>query len=272
MFSRIVAQLSRGGLVLMVAAGTARAQGSEPVVTNKLDITVTSLGCEDFPDLLTVVMDDDAHPFTIPRHVGCHWSGNAPETFDAGLTHFSLRLDQVKPEKRPLARTGCQIPDTHQIPGTARLKFDCCRYKGVQQLTINATTLNANRPVAISYLRSVHGIDQSNSVPCIEYGVFYEGVGTVGHVQFRSETLRLQLGNSEPKPGSTGLLVSIPEAKDGKEVSFDVNLDSDHVVKALAEQRARGDGGTPNDSSNAIDIDYKNLKDARVKTLKLTVR
>jgi hypothetical protein len=274
MFSRFAVRLWCGTCVIFAISVRARAQRSEPVVTDKLDITVTSAECDDFPDLLSVVMDDEdgIHRFTIPRRAGCEWSGSAPETFDAGLTHFSLRLDKGKSERRPLARTDCRTPDTHQIPGIARLKFECCRYIDVRQLTVTTTTRNTNRPVAISYLRGVPKVDQSYSVPCIEHGVFLDGAGTIDHVQFQNETLRLQLGNSEPKPKSTGLLVRIPEAKFGKKINFDVSLDSENVVKALAEQRARGDGGAPNESPNAIDVDYKKLKDAGVKTLKLTVQ
>jgi hypothetical protein len=68
------------------------------------------------------------------------------------------------------------------------------------------------------------------------------------------------------------LLLRIPRFEDGKRVHFDVDLDRDGVVNALTEQRSRGDGGAPNVSANAIDIDYKKLKNAGVKTLKLTVQ
>jgi hypothetical protein len=196
------------GAAYLISTGitSAQAQSNEPVTTDKLDITVTGNQClEDIRDPLFVVMDDEdgnIHRFTIPRNVGCRWIGNATETFDAGLTHFSLRLNKGESGVFPLARTDCRTPDTHQSQGVARLKFECCRSKVVQQLSVSTKTVT-DRRVPLSYLRSVPKIsEQSHSVPCVEHGVFREGEGTIDHVQFPSETIRLQLGNSEPMPAS----------------------------------------------------------------------
>lgn len=248
----------------------ARAQNGEPVTTRTLDISFSGEQCAGLPDPISVVMaDEDGNKdrILIKRQGLCEWRGEVPKTFDAGLIHFSLRL--------PAGRTDCQTPDTDTEPGVARLTFDCCSVDAPQQVTINTETMVKDLVVAVSYIRRVQRSSdkrQTRSVPCREHAVFDRGTGTIDHVQFLSESLRLQLANRKPKPEAPGLLVRVPEIKDGKKVNGDVHLDRGAVVWALAQQRANVDGGVPTLSSNAIDIDHKRLKGAGVKTLHLTVQ
>ena len=262
-----------GTLIALFYCATARAQVHDPVTSRTLDVTIGGAHCLKFPDEISVVMDDEdgsTYHFPITGGPGCHWTGKALGTFDASLTHFSLRLG--------IARTDCRtVEETYKDPAeglmrVARLTFECCAQdlKPVQQVTIST-----DRPVSVSYLRRVPKSRERGrlrSVPCTEHAVFTHGTGTIDHVQFQSETLRLQLGEKVPKPESPGLLIRVPTFKKGKKANYPLHLDRDDVVSAFIEQRAQGEAGDPNLSSNAIEIDYKRLKEAGVKTLDLTVQ
>jgi hypothetical protein len=252
-------------LSVIQCVAVAQAQTSGPLRIGILDIRITGVDCDNLPPQITVVMadkDGKEDRFSIRKIGTCRWKDDTPRTFDASLTHFSLRLIR--------ARTECRMADPYQEPGVGVLNFKCCDAEPVRQVTIRAEMVIKDRSVAVSYLRRVpKGSD--GSVACTEHGTF-QGTGTIDHVQFHSESLRLQLGDKEPKPTAPGLRVKIPEVKKGRKVNFDVQLDRDDIVGNSTEQRVQADESPPTLSSNAIDIDDKKLKKAGVKTLKLAVQ
>lgn len=240
-------------------AGSAHAQKLD-ATTSAIDIKLNGTRCES-RELWVVIEGVDAEEKWTPanrvRDEKCRWTATADRRFNTRFTRFSLRLDH--------ARTDCHKADAILSRGepVAQLVFDCCSAERLRSIAIFATP-----SLPVSYVRDVARTDHSQSRPCLESRTFLS-TGTITHVQFGGETLFLQLGSDTMKPRLTWLNVNaLPEARSGRPIS----LSADEIRHRLSIQYVKGNRSGPSLPVTAMDIDIDNLKELKLKELRITPR
>ncbi len=224
-------------------------------IDKPVDILLTPT-CSNVPDEISVVMnddEDDPFPATRTDAGSCHWNGILRGPVKAGA-HFSLRL--------VIGRTDCH---TAENPGgsVVRLRFDCCVAERAWSVGVSTV-----EEVIVGYVRAVPRTSDKRSVRCWEHGLFGEGAGTVGDVQFGRETLSLQL-DQEPDPGMRGLLVDDPAVvSNARKGGQKILSTRSAIVGALASQRNRTRGRL---LPNADDDDLIRFREAGLQRVDVTV-
>src|SRR6185436_6691742 len=243
-------------------AGSAHARKLE-ATTSEIDIWLSGTRCES-RELWVVIEGVDAEEKWRPADPArdkkkCHWPATADRRFNTRFTRFSLRLDH--------AGTDCHKADAVLISGApvAKLVFDCCNAERLRSIAIFATP-----SMPVSYVRDVARTDHSQSRPCVEFRPRpFLSTGTITHALFGGETLFLQLGSDMMKPRLTWLNVNaLPEVLSGRPIS----LSADEIRRRLSIQYVRGNRSGPSLPVTAMDIDIDNLKELKLKELRVTPR
>lgn len=245
-------------LALSLTAVAASAQ----ITTRKIDIRLDGKPCTTIRGNIFLVRDDEDGTKEwiegIKQPDGCHWIGRASDSFDAELSHFSLRLG--------IGRTECHDStgfEEKPFEWAARLDFKCCNDAPTRRVKVLT-----DPEMPVSYWREVRvkmpGIARVHALakPCIEQSLFEQGTGSIEQVQRGGEKIWLYLGTTNPSfPG-----LSVPNVR-----SSDL-MTPDDVVYRLAIQRVNGAAKSPASlSSNAIEIDVIKTRKLKLNTLRVTV-
>lgn len=260
----IVEGLGTAVLILFVARG-ARAE-----LILRLDIVVETDKCKHTKgDKVYLVMDENDNEgarkgltwVEDPLHP-CHWTYIAPKSFSTDL-HFSLRLGD--------ARTECHkaLPEDDKSSTADKFKrFGRLSYPYYNNQEARRVIVKPPPDVPVSYVREVKDTVPgqprvAQAVPCLEGGVI-DPTKPIDHVQWKSETIHLQIGSEAPNREKVGLdLGSVRHRlREGKPLKFD------DVIYGLAVQRAKNNGDL---SPNAIELDVVNLSGVKFKEIPISV-
>ncbi|HJQ38523.1 MAG TPA: hypothetical protein VKB93_15400 [Thermoanaerobaculia bacterium] len=216
------------------------------MTTNQLRIKFRG-ACTDLAKLSVVVQGEDGEMEreNATGH-GCNWTVTTTKRFSTDFAFFSLRTAG--------ARTDCQKAVVAK-DDVAELTYGCCNSDRLRAITITTN-------VPTSYLRDVPTLPR----PCVEHGNFSSMPGNITHVQFKAETIYLQLGRSVANTKLLGLRVDdLPDLQRKP-------LTRNDVVYRLLIQRAKAqDKSAARLVPNAIDIDLENLKRIRLERLAIKV-
>jgi hypothetical protein len=238
----------------------AHAQSPPPrhLTVHKIEFGIDDNQCK--PSSVWIVINDIDRPREATK-VGSLWTvDTGGRTFDAASAHASLRVDGQ--------RTDCWKSNGLDFDREiAKFAFPRCPTKSAQK-TITIFTVPG---MDISYVRNFRG--QSGSVLCRERAAFSSADPyQVTSLQFPNEKLVLQLDRQEPDPDAPGLrindLIDLYRSTAKSNFAF---LTPGGIAYAVAVQRVKGIGSTPNLSSNAIDLQLRKLHDAKLEKLALRV-
>jgi hypothetical protein len=262
--------------------GSARTAGSLPPAEPAVErITVSTVRikltgvCKPPAEVLVVADDVDVEIPPRPNKDGLLIFDTV--RFNARKGHVSLRMGP-----KPWWRTDChqatEMPrrddpePLNRQHWVALFQFSGCPDDPVQpvhQVSIHTEPPEAS--VSVRYVRELGGI-KGSSVDCAEGELLRR---PINDVQYKREKLHLQIAPNSPNPKACGFVVNDPVARKYAKPSTDelVVFEKTAVVDALRELRSKAKVCSgPSFSLAASKLDFKNLDDANLTKLSMTVK
>jgi len=241
----------------------------ERTTVNTVRIVLTGL-CKLPAEVLVVAddVDEEIHPRLKQNDL----IFDTTTRFNARKGHVSLRMGP-KPAWRTDCHQATRIERDDPDPSkrqrwVAQFVFSTCPTDlPVHQVSIRADPPEA--PVSLSYVRELRG--KRGSVDCSEGALL---LGTINDVQYQKENLHLQIAPDVPNRRACGFVINDPVARKYAKPNSDelVVFEKGAVVDALRELRSQAKTcAAPSFSVPASKLDFKNLDDAKLTKLTMTV-
>ncbi len=189
-----------------------------------LDIRVTnSTQCASRRPLLVAKEHEDS-PFVVAEWVGeCHWRATMP-AYHTNIQRFSIRIPG-------LGRSDCMKPRWDDDTKTGVLTYECCGGDYAREVT-----LRVDDTIPLLYART------ALASPCIQKGELagggIEDERTIHAVQFRKETVRLQVFENKTPP--CGLILNELGPVLKPKLGQDVEVSRKDAETALGKQAVKG--------------------------------